>query len=210
MRKIFVGLFFVLFNFTLSFQFSVIGLIPTFVGYILFAGGLAELQPFSRWFQKMRPWAIGMAIYTGILYMLDLLGFPGILGDTWVLSWLLGVIATVVQLYILNCIINGVRDAEFVMSRDLNSRNLKNAWTIWCIITLILNTFVWFLTGLGLIAIIVSWAAAIYLLVAFSQTNRLFYSGPMPTGPQPPYSPDNGSPFQYGENNELKTPSDDF
>jgi len=62
-------------DFNINLGRSKIGLLPDFIGYIVMAGGLAELQSESESFAKVKGFAKGMAVYSGILYLLDLLGF---------------------------------------------------------------------------------------------------------------------------------------
>ena len=78
MKKIFWGMLFVFFNFTLTFGSSKLGLIPDFVGYLLMLSGVAELRGESECFVKAKPALIVMTIISLLFYIADFLGF----GDT--------------------------------------------------------------------------------------------------------------------------------
>lgn len=74
MQKIFTGLLLVSFDFNLTLGSCVIGLIPDFLGYIFIRKGVQELREESLCFARLDPWTLGMAVYSGILYLLDLFG----------------------------------------------------------------------------------------------------------------------------------------
>ena len=74
MSKIFVGLLLVFLDINFTFNTTTIGLLPDFIGYFILIGGLAEMAAVNSHFGKARPFAIAMAIYTLILYILDLIG----------------------------------------------------------------------------------------------------------------------------------------
>ena len=74
MSNIFIGALFVFLNFTININGIKIGLIPDFIGYIIMVKGLAELENESPYFLKAKGFAKGMAVYTAILYAMDLFG----------------------------------------------------------------------------------------------------------------------------------------
>lgn len=80
MRNIFIGLMLVFIDFNLNIGSSQIGLIPDFAGYIVLAAGLREMAGESNMFAKAGPFASGMAVYTGIIYLMDLFGVSASLG----------------------------------------------------------------------------------------------------------------------------------
>ena len=74
MRNIFIGFILIFLDFNLTINNSQIGLIPDFIGYIIMINGLTEMADDSRLFLKSKPYAAGMAVYTGILYFADMFG----------------------------------------------------------------------------------------------------------------------------------------
>ncbi len=119
MRKIFAGLVFVLLDFHIGIGRVRIGLLPAFVGYILVYRGLKELCFESDFFRKPLPFAAGMGVYTGILYVCDLSGTagPGQL--------LLGIAALLIQFYIEYRVLQGILVLEQKYCGDLSGSPLK-------------------------------------------------------------------------------------
>ena len=68
MRNIFSGFILIFLDFNLNLGNSTIGLIPDFIGYFVMIGGLDQMVGESTIFTKVRPFVVGMAVYTGILY----------------------------------------------------------------------------------------------------------------------------------------------
>ena len=91
MSKIFVGLLLVFLDINFTFNTTTIGLLPDFIGYFILIGGLAEMAAVNSHFGKARPFAIAMAIYTLILYILDLIGLSAALGYA---ATILGLLST--------------------------------------------------------------------------------------------------------------------
>ena len=65
MSSIFTGMLLVFLDFNINLGRSKIGLLPDFIGYIVMAGGLAELQSESESFAKVKGFAKGMAVIRG-------------------------------------------------------------------------------------------------------------------------------------------------
>ena len=90
MNKLFWGFFFIFLNFSLNFNGASLQLLPDWLGFILLYLACGELLGESEMFQKPRPFCVGLAIYTGILWLLDLLGIGADLG---IFSWILALAA---------------------------------------------------------------------------------------------------------------------
>jgi glucan phosphoethanolaminetransferase (alkaline phosphatase superfamily) len=170
MRKIFIGMLFVFLDFTLTLNTSRIELIPDFIGYILMVQGLMELADESLWFGKVRPYAIGMAIYSGVLYVFDLFGTTD---STGVLSWVFGLISTGISLYISYGIVMGVQDIESMQNRNLDGSELMAKWKLYAILSAIIYLLV-FIPVLNVLAIIAGFVIAVYFLIAFHRTSKLY------------------------------------
>ena len=173
MRKIFIGMLFVFLDFTINLNTSRIGLIPDFIGYIIMVQGLVELADESFWFEKVKPHAIGMAIYTGALYAFDLFGISE---STGILSWLLGLISTGISLYISYGIVMGVQNIESMQNRNLDGDELMAKWKMYAILSLIIYLLV-FIPVLNILAIIAGFIIAIYFLVGLNRTKKLYEQG---------------------------------
>ena len=115
MSKIFVGLLLVFLDINFTFNTTTIGLLPDFIGYFILIGGLAEMAAVNSHFGKARPFAIAMAIYTLILYILDLIGLSAALGYA---ATILGLLSTLISLYLSYHIVRGVMEIEDAQARS--------------------------------------------------------------------------------------------
>lgn len=171
MKNIFIGFILVFLDFNLTLGSSQIGLIPDFVGYIVMTRGLIEMADESSMFVKVKPYVTGMTIYTGILYLLDLLGISVSLGA---LTYVLAIISMAVSLYISYHIVMGVIDMEGNYNTTLNGSKLKSTWTLLAIFNVL--TFVSLLIPfIAIICIVASFIVAIYFLVIFNHSKNLYY-----------------------------------
>ena len=170
MKNIFIGFIFIFLNFNLTLGSSKIGLFPDFVGYIVMIGGLVEMAEKSSIFMKVKPYVTGMAIYTGILYLLDLFGISVSLGA---LTYVLAITSMAVSLYISYNIVMGVIDIEEKYNMILNGRKLKSTWTLLAVFNVL--TFVSLLIPfIAIIFIIVSIVVVIYFLIIFNSSKNLY------------------------------------
>lgn len=171
MRNIFIGLLLIFLDFNLNLGSSQIGLIPDFLGYIVMLNGLSEMAQESPLFMKVKPHATGMAVYTGVLYVLDLVGFSSSAG---VFSYLLAAASVVVSLYISYNIVMGVKETEGRYGAGLNGDSLKSAWKLLAVFSAVTFVFI-LIPALAIVCIIISFIAAIYFLVAFNKSKNLYY-----------------------------------
>jgi Archaeal/vacuolar-type H+-ATPase subunit I len=189
MRNIFIGMILVFLNFDITLGSSKIGLIPSFIGYAYMYFGVLELSEYSHKFVKIAPVIKVMAIYTGFMYLIDLLGFSasfeipfgfgsfldvGVPLEFILFSVLLGLISTFVSLFISYEIIQGIKDIESVKMKDLNSGQLLSTWKILAVFSLL--TFVLLIIPeLAIICIIVIVIVDIYYLFVFNKSKNLYY-----------------------------------
>lgn len=171
MKNIFIGFVLIFLEFSLDIGNSKIGLIPDFVGYIVMINGLVEMDGESTLFMKVKPYVTVMAVYSGFLYLLDLLGASLSLG---MLAYALAFISTAISLYISYNIVMGVIDIEGKYNKSLNGNNLKTTWILLAVFNVL--TFVSVLIPLVTIpCIIVSFILAICFLFAFNNSKNLYY-----------------------------------
>ena len=163
MKRIFWGFFFVFINFNLSFNAHTLNLIPTFVGYILLYQAAGELAGENRRFDQLRPFAIAMAVYTGLLWVGDLLGVTS--GGSW-LDTILGLAALAVSLYISWNVVQAVLEMESSSGMELNGASVRTAWFI-LLAAQIAGTLGGMLLGpLALMALIALLVGVIWFLAA--------------------------------------------
>lgn len=123
MGKILVGLCMVLLEFNINLETAVIGFIPDFIGYILLVMGLKEMVSESGFFQKSIPLSAGMAVYSAVCYLLDLLGITGV-NDLVII--ILGMINTASFFYILYLMIKGIEEMQTKSGKNLYTDNLNS------------------------------------------------------------------------------------
>jgi hypothetical protein len=173
-NNIFYGLLFVFLDFDVTFGYSKVGFIPDFIGYILIFTGLAELTAGNDRFSRARPFAIAMAVYTAILYVMDLFAVPLYLGA--LISFVLGLASTLMSLYISYNIVMGIKDLEAALGQDLNGGPLFSTWTALAILSLALYVLI-LIPGLNFICMIAGLVVGIVFLVLMSRTKNLYYYG---------------------------------
>lgn len=142
MKKIFWGFLLIFLNLNLTFNQHSLNLLPDFAGYIMLLRGAGELERDSEFFRDVRPFAVGMAVYTAILWTGALLGITS--ADSW-LTLLLDLIAAVVSLYIAWVLIQGVLELETRREAILNGGTLYKLWKG----LVAVETAVWLLRLLG-------------------------------------------------------------
>ena len=171
MKNIFIGFLLIFIDFNLNLGNSQIGLIPDFVGYIVMINGLDEMADESRMFMEVKPYATGMAVYTSILYFIDLIGISASLGF---LSYILAIASTIISLYISYNIVSGVKEMEEKYNIFLNGDSLRSIWTLHAVFNVV--TYICLLIPIvAIVCIIVSFIIAISFLVAFNKSKDLYY-----------------------------------
>ena len=171
-------MFFIFLNFNLELDSVTIGLIPCFVGYILLYMGMRELENLSSYFSDRKKTCIPMAFYTGILYIIDLMGLSAV-GDEIDLKYaillLCEIISCIISLEILYSIIKGIEDIEHRYFCDLNYEKLILIWK--AILAAVVITYVClvFVSVLSLFAAIANFILTIILLYQFNITRKSYY-----------------------------------
>lgn len=171
MKKLFWGFFFLFINFNLSVNQHTLNVLPPFVGYILLWQGMRQLEGESEVFRGPQPFAVGMAIYTGILWLGDLLGIGS--SGNW-LEALLGLIAMAVSLYVSWAVVQAVRDMEARRGTNLNGAAMQLAWTVMAVAQVVSYVLSLLLPLLALVGVVVALVGIILLLVAFWRGKKLY------------------------------------
>ncbi|MDD3394425.1 MAG: hypothetical protein PHG19_07255 [Anaerotignum sp.] len=171
MKNILIGFILIFLDFNLNLGNSNIGLLPDFVGYIVMINGLVEMTEESPMFMEAKPYATGMAVFTAIMYLIDVVGFSVSLGG---LSFILAITSTIVSLYISYKIVMGVIDTERKYNVALNGDSLKSKWTILTVFN-ILACVSLLIPVVAIVCIIAAFIAAICFLVAFDNSKNLYY-----------------------------------
>lgn len=180
MSRLFWGFFFIFVNFNLNLNAHTLNILPPFVGYLLLLQGMRDLETESELFRGPRPFAVGMAIYTGILWLGDLLGAVSSAG--W-MGTLLGLAATVVSLYVAWAIIQGVQDMESRRNTDLGASGMHRAWIVLAVAQAVSYGMLFLLPALALVGVLAALVGVIMLLAAFWRGKKLYEPLPPLEGP---------------------------
>ena len=168
MNKLFWGFFFLFLNFSLNMNGASLQLLPDWVGFILLYLACNELEGESELFAKPRPFCIGLAVYTGILWLMDLLGIGANLG---VVSWILGLAATCLNLYVSMLIIDAITNVEMHRNYDLCAAHLRKVWKVLAVCTIAANVLL-IVPAVAVVCIIATAVASIVFLVAVHKTRK--------------------------------------
>jgi len=109
---------------------------------------------------------------------MDLLGISFIIGMP--IDFVLGLISTVVSLFISHGIIMGIRDIEIAKVQNLNAGQLYSTWKLLAIVSLAVY-LLYIIPVLAVICMIAGFMIAVYYLSIFNKTKNLYY-GENPTG----------------------------
>ncbi len=175
MQRIFTGLLLALLDFDLTLGEGgahTLGLIPDFLGYLLMRAGLDAMAGYSRRFSRARPWATAMAIYTAVLYVLDLSGLAARLGTA--VSLPLGLLSIAGSLKVTYEIIHGVAEMETAAGIALNAESLRLFW-LWMAFAaygtiLLFRIF----PGFALTSVLIGLISNIAFLFSFHKAKALF------------------------------------
>ena len=168
MKRLLIGFFLIFFELGVDlFGFS-IGLLPDFVGYFFLTKGMQELDDERPAFGKLRPFTIGMAILTGILYVVDLLGFSR---DLEFYGFILGIITTFFSIYISYRVTVAVKDMEQRHNTDLNHKQLRTYWIMLAILNAVAYLFYW-MSIIALICTLTALVASALYLIALNRTRQ--------------------------------------
>ena len=169
-KNIFIGFLLIFLDLTLyANQFS-IEILSDFIGYVFIVMGLDELAKESPCFQKIRPYAVVMGVYSAVIFALNFLGLGNMFFP---LDWLLGIVALIVSFYISYVIIQGVEDMERHYQYDLNSVKLKSIW-LGMVVTQGACYVLALIPILAVVSIIASLVLGIVFLVQFSESKNRY------------------------------------
>lgn len=165
MSYLFFGYLLVYLDLHININQHVIGLLPDFVGFILLTMGLKALSDGSPRFDNVRPFAVGMAVLTGIVYALNVVGVFG--GRSW-LSVGIGLAVTALTQYISYMVVMGIKDMEEKYQTDLNADSLKKTWIPMAVMAAV--SYVGLLSFL--LTVLCSIVQAVLVIVFLVQLNR--------------------------------------
>jgi len=183
MNKIFAGMLLIFLNFHIDAGTVRVGLIPTFLGYLIMHAGLSEIERFSSKFSGAKPLVLVMLVYSTILYIMDLHGLWA--SDIQPAIIVLSLISMAMSLYISFSIVMGIVNIEKSGQIDINATQLYGAWQLLALFHVI--GYVVFFTPLaGIILIVIGFIVGLYYLAVFNRTRGLFYTNYLAISSNPP------------------------
>ena len=181
MKPVFWGFVFLFLNFNLIVNDHVLNVLPPFVGCWLLYRGFEEMAAESDKFDSLRPFAVGLGVYTALLWVGDLLGVSA---GGWI-SVLLGIAASAVELYVAWGVIQGLREAEDRRQADLNTPAMYKAWMVLLVtqvavyVIQLLGLALWSLAAaLAVVCILAGLAGIILFLVAVWRAKKCYEALP--------------------------------
>ena len=178
MKSIFISLIFLFFHFNLNIGSVAINLFPDFIGYILILIGLRKISNVNRNFEKIRPIAIAMCVYSSIEFVLGFFNFS----LSTILIWtviLFSLLSSIITFCVIYSIVKCVEDVELRRGCNLNTSKLKTVLKIIIICVLLSVLLSFFIsTLLSLICTLVSWVAIFIFMVNFYKTTKLYITLP--------------------------------
>ena len=168
MDKLFWGFFFVFLNFNLNINAASLQLLPDWLGFLLLYLACGELLQESEMFGKPRPFCAGLAVYTAVLWLMELLGIGSDLG---ILSWVLGLAATCLSLYVSMLIVDAITNVEMHRNYDLCAAHLRKVWKVQVVATIAANVLL-IVPAIALICALTAGITAIVFLVAVHGTRK--------------------------------------
>lgn len=170
MNKLFFGFLLVFINFYLNVNGHSLNIFPEWAGYCLIYSGLNDLLGEGEHFPLAKPWCLGMAVYTAIVWAIDLIFGSAKLG---IIGSLLSLVATLISLYVSYLILMGIADIEHNRGVDLGQEKLMKIWKIF-VICILISSILLFMPALAVIAALVAVVAVIIFLIRFNNTRKAY------------------------------------
>lgn len=172
MGRIFAGLLFIFFDFTIHTDLASFDILPDFIGYILILNGLNQMQKQSIMFKRAIPPCSFMIAYSTVIFALD---FFRVFAYKPTISFLLGIVSTGFHLWILYLIISGLAEIEVQNGADLNTESLLSNWKIILCFNIACVIFFW-LPVMNILLYIVIIIFTIVFMISFYHVKEMYQS----------------------------------
>ena len=170
MNKLFFGLLLIYLDVNINIDSHTLNLLPDWAGYCLLFSGLLDLAGESEKFTKAKPLCLDMAVYTGVLWVLNLVVGSASLG---IFDWILSLAATAVSLYILYLIVSAIGDIETSRAVSIGQPKLMSAWKVMAVAYGAAQVLT-ILVALAVICLIVGFVATVVFMVYFNNTRKAY------------------------------------
>lgn len=170
MKKIFAGLIFILFNVNVTLGGYMIGLLPAFLGYLLVAAGLKEVWQEEGIFENLVPLSLEISVFTGVIYLIQLLPMTRRAG----LLAVLNVLAALCFFAMAYKITDGVKALEKKHLCTLSARRLVPLAGAYTVCKIAAQLLAMMNNGLEIAVTVVTLAVAFIFIVTFYDTTNKY------------------------------------
>ena len=169
MKKIFIGLIFIFFNFNITLNATILPLLPDFVGYLLISIGAKELIGTSIKFDNVSAFAKMLTIIFIAFFVMDIFGISTAMAQMTLFNWLFGLVVTIIELYLLYLLTMAVMELKPLMATPGEADRLYQIFKYHAISAAIASAFIVIVPVLAVIALIIAVFFAIMYIVIFSR-----------------------------------------
>ncbi|MBQ9845091.1 MAG: hypothetical protein IJO54_03290 [Oscillospiraceae bacterium] len=166
MENFFIGMIFIFLNFNFTVSNHVVGLIPTFVGYIFVKRGINEFEGKVPAFAKIENFSKIMIAVSIVIYIMDFLAV-----NIGAMYFVVSVVMMAANIYTSFNITEGILWLEENKNVNILGSDLRRMWKI-SIIALCASTVTVFIPLLNIIAVLAYFVCCALFLVAFNKTKN--------------------------------------
>lgn len=170
MNRLFWGLFFLILDVFLELGTANFELLPDFIGLFLMMKGMTELAEEGKAFDRGRHLAFGLSIFSGILYVAELMDLESMAR---VGLWAAELAALVGHLVLVGLVVRGIRRMEKEHTRQLRGEHLKMLLMILAVLSVLSHLLTW-LPLIGNICWVGELMAGLLFLGVFWDTRKRY------------------------------------
>lgn len=169
MKKIFIGLIFIFFNFNISLETTILPLMPDFVGYLFISFGAKEMIAASGRFNNVSAFSLLLTYVFGVFFVMDVMGISTSMAQMTLINWTFGLVITVIELYLLYLLTLAVLDLKAYMPYPSEADRLFKIFKYHAISAIVATSFIVLIPLLALIALIIAVFFAIMYIYIFNR-----------------------------------------
>lgn len=169
MKKIFIGLIFIFFNFNITLDSTILPLLPDFVGYLLISLGAKELIEASVKFDNVSAFAKLLTVIFAVFFVMDVFGISTAMAQMTLVNWTVGLVIMIVELYLLYLLTLAVLDLKPRMAYPSEADRLYQIFKYHAISAAIASLLIVLFPLLALIAMIITVFFAILYIYIFGR-----------------------------------------
>lgn len=169
MKKIFIGLIFIFFNFNITLDASILPLMPDFVGYLLISVGAKEMIDVAIKFDNVSAFSMLLTYVFGVFFVMDVMGISASIAQMTIVNWMLGLAITAIELYLLYLLTTAVVDLKTRLSNPSEADRLYQIFKYHAISAVLASLLIVIVPLLGILAMIITVFFAILYIVIFNR-----------------------------------------